>query len=53
MLAKHFEDTVHNVLMEFWVIGGMDENVIHVDSDIPSIYEVPKDMIHHGLECCR
>jgi hypothetical protein len=39
--------------MEFWVVGSVDEDVIHVDSDISFVYEVSKDVIHHGLKCHR
>ncbi|KAG5353619.1 hypothetical protein C0989_004728 [Termitomyces sp. Mn162] len=49
VLAKTFQDKASD-LMVFLQCFGIDEDVVQVHTHYTLCYEVPEDVIHHGLE---
>ena len=50
MVGQYLQHIVDHSTVQFVIIQGMDENIIHINRDIPFIDEVTEYFIHHGLE---
>ena len=50
VLSKAFQDFSGTFVMEFFVVGGMDEDIVHINYQPPFRDVVGEDVVHQGLE---
>src|SRR5713101_4192060 len=50
VVFEPLEDEIDEVTM-FFNGGSGDQDVVHINEDLPCVNEVFEHLIHHGLEC--
>ena len=51
MFRQYSEHIVDDASVQSGIVQGVDEDVVHVNGDVPFVDQVAKNEIHHGLEC--
>ena len=50
MVSQYLQHIIDHLTMQFIVIWGMDEDIIHINCDVAFIDEIVEYFIHHELE---